>query len=532
MNRLKNHQLKHFSLTMLPLFCALLTGCGSGISNGSNGVASGQDFQIGPFTGRAANLNRPVFTNGNSPTGAAVVGFTGQISRLEARLPIASPNNEYFVYDTDELGKRTVVIQQGLQDFGDMRRIGTGASDNTQPAMSPDGGKIAYVSARDGNLEIYMTPIMADGVGADTRLTNNSADDVSPAWSPDGSKIAFASKRDGNLEIYLMNPDGTTPTRITTNTKEDTAPVWSPNGKKIAFQSNRDGHWEIYVMNADGTGQTRLTNTTKDSVQPAWSPTGNNIAFTTNRDGNNEIYMMNTDGTGQLRLTNNTAADTTPSWDIDGYGLLFLSERDGNPEIYHQNQTSPATRMSNSTAKEANVRVGPPVRRYLAIGTGSVTTDKATGFLAGYRGDFPASIVTINNSSFSDLLMTTPTGVNNNGPILLFDVEGASTAATLTDVYWRNFEGNIPTQKLIPDGIVVNGIIATFSATYGDVISIFPFTAANRSVGKPSVQTIGDVITLHGSFTGAWDSQQRNLAPHGATDIRINAQTGAILGVQ
>ncbi len=532
MNRRKNHQLKHSALSVLPLLCALLAGCGGGTSSGSNRLSSGLDFQTGPFTGRAANLNRPVFTNGNSPTGAAVVGFTGQISRLEARFPVTNPTQEYFVYDTDEIGKRSILLQQGLGFGDDTRRIGNGSSDNTQPVISPDGGKIAYVSTRDGNLEIYMTPVMADGVGADTRLTNNTAGDINPAWSPDGTKIAFASSRDGNWEIYVMNADGSSQTRLTNNTKDDQAPVWSPDGKKIAFSSLRDGHSEIYMMNADGTSQTRLTNTAKDSYEPAWSPNGRNIAFTTNRDGNNEIYVMNVDGSGYRNVTNNSASDTSPTWDIDGQGLLFITNRDSNPEIYHQSQTSPASRVTSTTAKEANVRVGPPVRRYAVIGTGSVTAASATGFLAGYRGDFPASIVTINNSSFSDLLMTTPTGVNNNGPILLFDVEGASAAVTLTDVYWRNFEGNIPTQKLVLDGTVVNGIIATFSAMGGDVISIFPFTAANRSVGKPIAQTADGVTTLHGSFTGAWDANQKNLAPHGAKEIRINAQTGAILGVK
>lgn len=528
-----NHR-KHRPFAAAGAFSALallLAGCGSAMSDGSKGVA-GQDFQAGPFSGRAANLNRPVFTNGTSATGAAVVGFTGQISRLEARFPVLSPASEYFVYDTDELGKRTIIVQHGLEGFDDVRRIGSGAFDNAQPMMSPDGGKVAYVSGRDGNAEIYVTPIMNDGVGADVRLTSNTTDDVSPAWSPDGGKIAFASKRDGNLEIYAMGADGTSQTRLTNNSKDDTAPAWSPDGKKIAFQSNRDGHWEVYVMNADGTSQTRLTNTTKDSLQPAWSPNGANIAFTSNRDGNSEIYVMSATGAGQIRLTNNAAADYSPSFDVDGYGVLFISERDGNPELYHQNQSEPPFRVTNTASKEANVRVGPPVRRFLAVGTGGIASEKATAFLAGYHGDFPASIVTINNSSFSDLVMTTPTGVNNSGPILMFNVEGASTAVALTEVAWRNFEDSIPTQKLIADGMVVNGIIATFSASGGNVTSIIPFTAPNRSAGKPYVQTANGVTTLRGSFVGAWDSRKQNHAPQGATEIRMDAKTGAILGVR
>jgi len=68
-----------------------------------------------------------------------------------------------------------------------------------------------FVSDRDGNV---------------TRLTDNNADDWLPIWSPDGSKIAFMTNRDGNYEIYIMNSDGSGVTRITNNYAEDWDPRW------------------------------------------------------------------------------------------------------------------------------------------------------------------------------------------------------------------------------------------------------------------------------------------------------------------
>ena len=59
--------------------------------------------------------------------------------------------------------------------------------------------RIAFASTGDGDWEIYV--MNADGTGQ-TRLTVNTADDFSPAWSPDGGKIAFVSGRDGNFDIY------------------------------------------------------------------------------------------------------------------------------------------------------------------------------------------------------------------------------------------------------------------------------------------------------------------------------------------
>ena len=40
-----------------------------------------------------------------------------------------------------------------------------------------------------------------------TRLTQNNAEDLHPVWSPDGKKIAFMSDRDGNYEIYVIDAD-------------------------------------------------------------------------------------------------------------------------------------------------------------------------------------------------------------------------------------------------------------------------------------------------------------------------------------
>src|SRR5256714_15455441 len=55
------------------------------------------------------------------------------------------------------------------------------------------------------------------------------------------SRIAFVSYRDGNSEIYIMNADGSEPTRLTDNPASDVGPRLSPDGERIAFTSNRDG---------------------------------------------------------------------------------------------------------------------------------------------------------------------------------------------------------------------------------------------------------------------------------------------------
>ena len=78
-------------------------------------------------------------------------------------------------------------------------------STDTHPNLSPNADQVLFVSARDGNNEIYRVGFFGDG---QARLTVNAASDTQPAWAPDSYRIAFASRRDGNWNIYGMNLAG------------------------------------------------------------------------------------------------------------------------------------------------------------------------------------------------------------------------------------------------------------------------------------------------------------------------------------
>jgi Tol biopolymer transport system component len=232
-------------------------------------------------------------------------------------------------------------------------------------SWSPDGSHIAFVSERDVsntfsiNNEIYL--MNADGTGV-TRLTFMDPDLVrsdirsnhDPIWSPNGSKIAFVSERDGNEEIYIMNADGSEQTNLTNNPDWDSSPTWSPSGRQITFLSTRGqkigGIAQIWVMNSDGSGQVQLTNTPSGNNHSAsWSPDGKKIAFVSDRDGNSEIYIMNPDGSEQTRLTHSVDTDDQPAWSLDGTRIAYVSNRDGNPEIYAVNiDGSERMRLTNN----------------------------------------------------------------------------------------------------------------------------------------------------------------------------------------
>ncbi|MHB0871414.1 MAG: hypothetical protein ACYC5J_18435 [Chloroflexota bacterium] len=254
-------------------------------------------------------------------------------------------NDEIYAMDSDGTGQT---------------RLTSSPAYDGAPAWSTDGRRIAFASKRDGNNEIYV--MNADGIGQ-SNLTRHPGNDLSPAWSPDGERVAFSSSRDDRIDLYVMNADGTGQTRLTAGQGINGSPAWSPDGGRIAFDSTRDGGYEVYVMNADGSNPTHLTGDPAGGALPAWSPDGGRIAFNANRGGNLDVYVMNADGSGQTRLTDHPAPDYHPTWLPDGR-IVFASGRDGNDEIYVMNADgSGQTRLTSSPgydSEPAAAAIGVP----------------------------------------------------------------------------------------------------------------------------------------------------------------------------
>jgi Tol biopolymer transport system component len=68
------------------------------------------------------------------------------------------------------------------------------------------------------------------------RLTNEPFDGMYPSWSPDGTHLAFMTSRNGRMEIFTMKSDGSEPERLVTMPRGSAIdPRWSPDGASIVF---------------------------------------------------------------------------------------------------------------------------------------------------------------------------------------------------------------------------------------------------------------------------------------------------------
>lgn len=139
------------------------------------------------------------------------------------------------------------------------------------PAVSPNGATLAFIrNTVSGGAVTASTLYMVNADGTNVRSVIAGVARQTPAWSPDGTKLAFVHAKDGNQEIYIAAADGSNPQRLTNDPAADFAPVWSPDSSKLIFASARDGNNELYQINADGTGLLRLTNNTVSDIPYGW----------------------------------------------------------------------------------------------------------------------------------------------------------------------------------------------------------------------------------------------------------------------
>src|SRR6185503_11770071 len=130
-------------------------------------------------------------------------------------------------------------------------------------------------------------------------------------------RIAFVSDRDGNAEIYSVRPDGSDLQRVTSFPGADVDPAFSPDGRLIAFSRDMDGlgNYQLFTVRPDGTGLRRISQSPRSDRYPAWSPDGASVAFrsnraSTDRERNFDIWVAGRDGSNPTRLTNDPALDS------------------------------------------------------------------------------------------------------------------------------------------------------------------------------------------------------------------------------
>jgi tricorn protease len=195
--------------------------------------------------------------------------------------------------------------------------------------LSPKGERAVF-SARG---DIFTAPIEK---GPTRNLTHSSgAHDKWPSWSPDGSRIAFISDKTGEEELYIISQDGLKPAEQITSggSAMRYQPEWAPDGKRIAF-SDKEG--KVYVVTLADKRVTEIVDAPHGQIRDyVWSPRGNFLAFSYDDTSNrfSSIFVWSANDNKVHKLTDEMFNAYNPAWDPAGNYLYFVADHEFQPQI-------------------------------------------------------------------------------------------------------------------------------------------------------------------------------------------------------
>ncbi len=305
---------------------------------------------------RAFDENRDLclFGRGNPTPG---IVFEGRAA-VDLRQHTTATEGADFDPDVDPAGKRLVFASTRHARHSHLyiksiygatvTQITDEPANDAQPVFCPKGERIAFVSDRSGQWDVWVVDVNGRNP---TQVTHNPAAELHPSWSPDGKRLAYCrvNSRDNLGELWvveLANPG------IKRLIGEGLFPEWSPDGHKIAYQRSRArgdrwfSIWTLDVSNDEVLYPTEIASRHDAAlISPVWSPDGTQIAFSTvmpkvqgsepriNGGGRSDIGIVDADGRGLQYLTDGRGDNYSPAWSVDGR-IYFTAKLERSETIW------------------------------------------------------------------------------------------------------------------------------------------------------------------------------------------------------
>jgi dipeptidyl aminopeptidase/acylaminoacyl peptidase len=438
-----------------------------------------------------------------------------------------------------------------IDDLIQVRRV-------AEPQVSPDGRWVAYTiadtdkAANKRTTQIYLVSI--DG-GEPRQLTNAPQSSNSPRWSPDGKRLAFISARDGAPQIWTLDIASGEQKKVSTISTGADGPVWSPDGKMLAFVSevypecasddcNKKRaeqasaskvqakiadrllyrHWtswkegkrsHVFVISSDGGEARDLTPGDYDAPpfslggpsDYAFSPDSKELAFARNTDKieatstNGDIFLVPVAGGEARRITgDNFGADLSPLYSPDGRFLAYRSQATAGFEaakwrlMLYDRKSNQSRSLTESIDLSAEGFVFSPDGRRIYFAAGE--RGRQPIYEVPVEGGAPKKVIA---EGFNDDIQVTPDGktfvLTRNSmtrPVEVFRASSDGTGVTqitrTNDAYLADFNLK-PAEEVTWEG-------AGRAKVHGFLVKPANFTPTKK---WPLI------VLIHGGPQGAWN---------------------------
>ncbi len=407
--------------------------------------------------------------------------------------PQISPDGQLIVYVRQWQDPMTDRRYSNLwlvkADGSDHRPLTTGKFVESHPRWAPDGKRIAYLSNKDGDPQVYVRWL--DG-GLTQPVTNTMSPPTAPTWSPDGNWIAFLSLvrkpalvvgqplaappgatwapppkytdklvfrfdgvgevPTGFVHVFVVPAEGGTARQLTSGDfNHGGTPygggsiAWTPDGTDVIIPARRGDNpeWnsresELFAVAVKDGALRRLTDRFGPDQSPAVSPDGRLIAYTGYDDRkqgyqNTLLYLMNRDGSGKRVLSSRIDNSVgSPVWAADGKGVYVQVDDRGNTKV-------------NLIALDGTVRV---VAKDLGSGTSaysggsfSVSKDGSIAFSWSTTGQ-PSEVAVVRPTPTAAAAAKIVTAINA-------DVLADRAIGQVEEIWWKSSKDSLPIQGWI-----------------------------------------------------------------------------------
>jgi Tol biopolymer transport system component/DNA-binding winged helix-turn-helix (wHTH) protein len=282
----------------------------------------------------------PVAPDTGRPTGEPEVLAGGGEAASAWAQPALSPDGRSIAYVTFRT-RHEVLSQKVAADgraAGEPEPLVTTIAGRKIPVLSPDGRRLAFGTVRPG---VGRALWLADLDSGEARLLVEQPGIGffwSRGWFPDGRRLGYVARgKDGTEGWAFWSVDVETGETRPHRSIEDhvsSTPMLSRDGRSLVAHGARRGGLNIWVMDLEGGPARALTNDPEGMGWPIWSPDGTRIAVEMMRGGDTRVGLMAANG-GPVREVVSTPGQSWPySFSPDGRRIAFAGQRRGVWNVY------------------------------------------------------------------------------------------------------------------------------------------------------------------------------------------------------